>query len=317
MKPRVLFLGGPTGAGKSEIALDLAQKLSGELISVDSMQVYRGMDIGTAKASREEQHLVPHHLIDILDPSQLFSVYEFRERALAAIQDILQRGKTPIAAGGTGLYMRALLEGLSEQPPGSETIRRRLEASLAERGAAVLHEELGKIDAEAASAIKPSDAKRIIRALEIYELSGKGPSQWRGRRQTLADLGYKPVVIGLTRPRAELYAALDQRVDRMFERGLVREVGQLSKRPLSRTARQAVGYKELLERMDEGGQWTEEALAEARRLIKLNTRHLAKRQMTWFRRERDVTWIEINSRMNPHEASREVQRLFEASVPVD
>lgn len=310
MKPKVLFLAGPTGAGKSEIALLLAARLNGEIISADSMQVYRGMDIGTAKPSREERRLVPHHLIDILEPSELFSVHEFRERALQALKQISARGRTAMVAGGTGLYIRALLEGLSGQPRGSEEIREKLSLEIERAGLGALYERLCERDPEAARGIKSGDSKRIIRALEILELSGKGPSEWHQSRQPLTELGYQPVVIGLTRPREELYRAIERRVDLMFEKGLADEVLRLSARPLSRTALQAVGYKELLEKRHPVKGWTPEMLEAARARIKLNTRHLAKRQMTWFRRERGIQWVEWTSLDETSAILSSVQNLF-------
>lgn len=291
MKPKVLFIAGPTGAGKSEVALSLALSLNAEIISADSMQVYRGMDVGTAKPSREEQKKVRHHLIDILDPAELFSVHEFRERALTCLREISGRGRVPMVVGGTGLYIRALLEGLSGQPGGSDEIRERLSLETERCGLASLYDRLTAADPQAASAIKPTDQKRIIRALEILEISGKTPTEWYQSKQPLTEAGFEPVVIGLTRPREALYAAIERRVELMFKRGLSDEVRELAKRPLSRTALQAVGYKELLETLDPGTGWSEKHILEAKAKIKLNTRHLAKRQMTWFRKEKGIQWI--------------------------
>lgn len=291
MKPKVLFIAGPTGAGKSEAALSLALSLNAEIISADSMQVYRGMDVGTAKPSREEQGKVPHHLIDILAPSELFSVHEFRERALDCLREISARGRLPMVVGGTGLYIRALLEGLSGQPGGSEEIRERLSLETERCGLLSLYERLAEADPQAASAIKPTDQKRIIRALEILEISGKTPTEWYQSKQPLTEAGFEPVIVGLTRPREALYAAIDRRVERMFENGLPDEVRQLAKLPLSRTALQAVGYKELLEMLGPETGWSEKNILEAKAKIKLNTRHLAKRQMTWFRREKGIRWV--------------------------
>lgn len=313
MKPRVLFLAGPTGAGKSEIALRLAVSLKAEIVSADSMQVYRGLDVGTAKPSSEEQRKVRHHLIDILEPSELFSVHEFRERALACLREISGRGVLPMVVGGTGLYIRALLEGLSGQPGGSEEIRERLALETERCALASLYERLCLADPKAAEAIKPTDQKRIIRALEILEISGKTPTEWYQSKQPLTELGFEPVVIGLTRPREALYAAIERRVDRMFESGLLEEVRGLSRQTLSRTALQAVGYKELLETLDPKSGWTSEAALEARAKIKLNTRHLAKRQMTWFRREKGIQWVVWEESVSPETLSQSVRTLFQNS----
>ncbi len=310
MKPRVLFLAGPTGSGKSDLALPLAGLLKGEIISADSMQVYRGMDIGTAKPSAEEQRAIPHHLIDICEPTQLFSVYEYRELALQKIREITGRGKVPLIVGGTGLYVRAILEGLSNQPGASPEIRRRLDLEVERSGLPLLYERLQGIDPAAAEKIKPGDQKRIVRALEIYELSGKTPTEWFQTKQPLTDFGFEPVVVGVTWPRDMLYARIEKRVDQMFERGLVDEVRKLSKLQLSQTALQAVGYKELLEARSRSGDWTPEALETAKSQIKLNTRHFAKRQMTWFRKEQAIQWVERRDAADIASAAAQIASLF-------
>ncbi len=314
MKPRVLFLVGPTGSGKTDAALQLAGLLDAEIISADSMQVYRGMDIGTAKPSSEERLRVPHHLIDILEPTEPFSVYEYRELALEKIREISGRGKTPLVTGGTGLYVRAILEGLSGQPGASPEIRGRLDLEVERSGLALLYERLQGLDPAAAEKIKPADQKRIVRALEIYEISGKTPSEWFQSKQPLTELGFESLVIGMTWPRDVLYARIEQRVDRMFEAGLVEEVRKLSRLALSHTALQAVGYKELLEtRSPQDGRWTSEALETARARIKLNSRHLAKRQMTWFRKEKGIHWMECSPDTNPDLIPLQIASLFKKS----
>lgn len=219
MKPLVLFIVGPTASGKSKIALKLAKKLVGEIISADSMQVYKGMDIGTAKPTKIERKKIPHHLIDAVSPSQVFSAYRFRTLALKKVKEIISRKKLPIVCGGTGLYVRALLEG------------------------------------------------------------------WVGGKP-LAELGYSPVVIGIAKERGELYTDIEKRIEQMFRKGWVREVKRLNKRKWSRTAAQALGYREIRQALAKGA-----SLEEAKALIKKNTRHYAKRQMTWFRKEREIIWV--------------------------
>ena len=291
MSSPVLFLVGPTASGKSSAALVLARKLNAEIISADSMQVYRGMDVGTAKPSPDERQIVPHHLIDILDPSENFSVHEFRIRALDALRDITGRKKLPMVVGGTGLYVRALIQGLSGQPGGSEVLRRELEAEAQEKGLEPLYRELSDQDAAAAAAIKPGDKRRILRALEIIRLSGKKPSDWYRAREPLSTLGYRPLVFGIQRDRTWLYEKINERVETMFHQGLEAEVRLLMERKLSQTAKQAVGYKELFDLMQSCGNHEPQHLECAKRLIQQRSRNLAKRQMTWFRKEPAIRWI--------------------------
>jgi tRNA dimethylallyltransferase len=287
----VLFLVGPTAAGKSEIALRLAKRLGAEIISADSMQVYRGMDIGTAKPSRAARRAVRHHLIDVAGPRREFSVYDFRRRALKVLGALRSRGRLAIVAGGSGLYVRALLEGLPEQPGGDKKMRAALEACAREAGPGALYADLEQLDPAAARRIGRHNARRLIRALEICRLSKKTLSEWHARREPLEALGYEPLVIGLTRERPDLYARINARVDRMFRRGLAREVRKLHAAGLSKTAAQAVGYKELAGVLSSEDRPARAGLKAARERIKINSRRFAKRQMTWFRRERGIRWI--------------------------
>lgn len=286
MKPPVLFIVGPTAAGKSKIAVALARRLKGEIISADSMLVYKGMDIGTAKPLPEERKKIPHHLMDLFLPSRGFSVFEYRRRALRAIHDIHRRGKLPIVTGGTGLYVRALLQGLAAQPGADLKLRRRLSQRVKTEGLKALYEELKGHDPKRASEIHPGDERRIVRALEIAHRSRIKPSEFWGSEKSLEGLGYQPIVIGMTKGRQSLYSDIEKRVDQMFRKGLVREVKRLAQRELSRTALQAVGYKEVLAAFR-----GEYSLAEAKAFIKKNTRHLAKRQWTWFKREQGIHWV--------------------------
>ncbi len=297
-KSSVLFIVGPTASGKSALAVALAKKLKGEIVSADSMLVYKGMDIGTAKPTKKERRGIPHHGLDLIPPTKGFSVFAYRQFALKAIKDIVRRGKVPILAGGTGFYVRALLEGLSPLPGANASIRRELEREALERGLPALYTRLLKLDPERAKSIGPRNQRRIIRALEIYLVSGNKPSQPESRTPGLEDLGFKPVVIGIHRDREVLYGKINERVEAMFRKGLVREVKHLAKKKLSKTALQGVGYKEVLDtlcvvrqcgsplKQCDGELWDA-----AKERIKKTTRHFAKRQWTWFKRERGICWV--------------------------
>ncbi len=287
MKPLVLFLVGPTASGKSTIAIELARQLNGEIISADSMLVYKGMDIGTAKPSKAERKKVPHHLIDLFAPSRSFSVFDYRKRAVAKIREISKRGKLPVVAGGSGLYVRAILNGLSIQPGPNPVLRKKLKAEAKQKGLEVLYARLQKADPARAAKIKAGDEKRIIRALEILDRVEKDPALLDKKTESLEELGFRACVIGIEKDRARLYADIERRVDLMFKKGLVVEVKRLLKKGrLSKTALQAVGYKEIVDCLR--GRCSQQ---EAKDLIKKNSRHLAKRQFTWFRREAGIQWI--------------------------
>jgi len=296
-KPSVLFIVGPTASGKSALAVALAKKLSGEIVSADSMLVYKGMDIGTAKPTKKERGGIPHYGFDLIPPTKNFSVFAYRQFALKAIRDIVKRGKVPLVVGGTGFYIRALLEGLLPLPGASAALRRELEREALEKGLPALYRRLLKLDPIRAKAIGPHNQRRIVRALEIYLLSGKKPSRTSAKTPGLRELGYRPVVIGLHRDREALYLKINRRVDAMFARGLVREVKRLARSKLSRTALQGVGYKETLDWIRTPGT---KPLKEVRDRIKQATRHFAKRQWTWFKRERGLRWVwwPENIRMN-------------------
>lgn len=290
MKNIVLFIVGPTASGKSDLAYRLAASLKTEIISADSMQIYRGMDIGTAKVSKEERNLIPHHMIDICDPSENFTVYHFREQALQAIESISKKKKIPVVAGGTGLYVRALLEGLSDQPGENAEIRNKLEAELKENGVAFMYERLLKVDPRAVERIHSGHERRIIRALEIFETTGRSASDWYEEKTPLTKLGYQPLVYGLRMEKEVLHKRIDARVENMFESGLLEEIEGLLRKPLSKTALQAVGYKEVLPYFESG----DISIDEVKELIKKNTRLLAKRQMTWFKKEKNLIWLDVS-----------------------
>lgn len=278
----VLTLVGPTASGKSEVALSLALRLGGELISVDSMQVYRGMDIGTAKASPEERARVPHHLIDIVEVSQPFDAAQFAAHARKAIQQVLARGKVPILCGGTGLYLRALFEGLGKAPPRSDGLRAELEATPLPD----LLKELAECDPPTLARIDAKNRRRVVRALEVIRLSGKAYSLQRASWNKQGS--FWPLTLGLLRERADLGDRIDRRVEHMFQQGLIEETKTLIQIGLrtNPTAMQALGYRQVVEYLD-----GTRSLSETVDLVKSRTRQYAKRQMTWFTRQCPVAWI--------------------------
>lgn len=283
---RAFAIVGPTAVGKSAVGLLLAEQLSGEIISVDSMQVYRGLDIGTAKPSAEETKRVPHHLIDVVGLEEAFDAAKFCELATAAEQEILSRKKTPIFCGGTGLYLKAYLGGLGEAPPADERVRNELNAlSLPE-----LLRELETKDPVTFARIDKNNPRRVIRAVEVIRLTGKPYSEQRSDwKESAPD---KQTIFGLQLESAELRACIDRRVDQMFAQGLVAETQHLLECGLeqNRTAMQSIGYRQVVEHLR-----GERSFAETIELVKIKTRQFAKRQMTWFRRQLDVTWIPATS----------------------
>ncbi len=288
----VLAVVGATASGKTALSIALAKALGGEIISCDSMQIYRGMDIGTAKPSEEEKEGIPHHLIDIVEPSESFSVADYAPLAAKAIEDITSRGKLPIFCGGTGLYLDAVLTANEYSEAASDpALREELTREAEEKGALDLWERLKIEDAASAEGIHPNNVKRVIRALEIKLLTGIPKSEW-DRRSRLAPSPYNSVVLGLSYPdRTVLYERIDRRVDIMVEAGLVDEVRALvesGRLPRSSTAAQAIGYKEILSYLD-----GEISLAEAVETVKTATRRYAKRQITWFGSKSYVTPVEV------------------------
>ena len=279
---RTYYLVGPTAVGKTAVALALAQQLNAEIVSADSMQLYRGMDIGTAKPTLAERETVPHHLLDVADVSEKFDVARYVELARAAISDIQQRGKTALVVGGSGLYLRALAQGLVEMPKADATLRAELEAV----GREGVLEELQRLDPEAAASIGSHNFRRLVRALEICRLTGRKSSELRRGW----DLEQLPLMYGLDRERVDLYARCDARVDAMFKAGLLDEVLALRAIGLDEnsTARQALGYKEAIAHLN-----GELSLRETIDLVKIRTRHFAKRQLTWFRHQARVEWIAV------------------------
>lgn len=286
MRPLLVILG-PTATGKTALAADLARDLDGEVINADALQVYRGLDVGTAKPPLELRREVPHHLIDILDPHELFSAGEFVRRAENVIAEIEARGRLPIVAGGTGLYLRALLEGISPIPPGDPEIRRALDLRLEREGLAALYRELQNVDPETAQRLPSGDRQRILRALEVAAVTGTPLSSWI-RQRPFGSRRRPAVRIGLTLPRAILYDRIAARVNEMVRRGWVEEVRNLLAQGVEPgcPAFQALGYRQMARHVA-GEQSLEAAVEETVRA----TRKYAKRQMTWFRKEPEARWI--------------------------
>lgn len=285
----LVILTGPTAVGKSELSLSLAKAIDGEIISADSMQVYRGMDVGSAKLMPSEQQGVPHHLLDILDPEEEFNVVLFQRLAAQAVRNICQRGHIPIVTGGTGFYIQALLYDIDFTENDEDTsFRSGLEDLAAKEGADVLYQRLLAVDPKACETIHKNNVKRVIRALEFYEKTGQRISE-HNESQRQNQSPYRFAYFVLNDERSALYSRIDRRVDQMLENGLEAEVRRLAAQGCTKdlVSMQGLGYKEMLAYLN-----GELSLEEAVYIIKRDTRHFAKRQLTWFRRERDVIWLE-------------------------
>ena len=292
MKQPLLIIAGPTATGKSAAAAELAIRMNGAVISADSMQVYRGMDIGSAKVTEEEMRGVPHYLIDCVDPSESWNVVRFQQKAREAVREIAGSGRLPILCGGTGFYIQALLYDVDFTEMEENTaLRESLQKIAAERGPGALHAMLAEKDPASAAAIHPGNVKRVIRALEFAGGTGQSIAA-HNLEQREKDAAYSAVFFVLTMDRKKLYGLIDRRVDMMMEKGLLDEVTSLRDAGIPRdsTAMQGIGYKQLYGYLE-----GEYSLDEAVRLIKRDTRHFAKRQLTWFRREKDVRWVDIDS----------------------
>jgi tRNA dimethylallyltransferase len=290
-RPPVVLLMGPTGAGKSDLALELAGRMPVDIVSVDSAMVYRGLDIGTAKPAREVRERIPHHLVDLLDPAESYSAGQFLHDAMEAIGAIHARGRVPLLVGGTMLYFHTLLNGLARLPPADAQVRRELDARLASDGSAALHAELGRVDPEAAARIHPNDPQRIQRALEVHRLTGQPISALQ--RDRLVPLsGARIGRFVVSPPRQDLHTRIARRFEQMMAAGLLEEVRRLHARSdltASKPAARAVGYRQLWQHLD-----GLIALDEAVRSAIVATRRLAKRQMTWLRALPQAEWLEGN-----------------------
>lgn len=289
MPPKILVIVGPTASGKTRMAVELAQRHNGEVISADSMQIYRTMDIGTAKPTKEEMGGIPHHMIDVADPEEDFSVARYVEMAARCVDDVLERGKLPIVAGGTGLYIDSLLSGRTFAPFSPDSaLRGELERELEEKGGQAMLEALAQVDPEAAQRLHPNDHKRIIRALEVYRSTGKTITQ-HNRETQATPPRYDALTIGLAfQDRQAMWRRIDQRVDEMAAAGLEDEVRRLLTSGISPkcTAMQAIGYKEFTQALSGEMTWQEAA-----DVVKLRSRQYAKRQLTWFGRNPNTRWV--------------------------
>ncbi|MCI5654085.1 MAG: tRNA (adenosine(37)-N6)-dimethylallyltransferase MiaA [Lachnospiraceae bacterium] len=294
-KKPMIILTGPTAVGKTDLSIQLAKAINGEIISADSMQVYRHMDIGSAKVTPEEMDGVPHHLIDVLEPEEEFNVVVFQKLAKEALTGIYERGHIPIIVGGTGFYIQALLYDIDfTENDGDTAIRRELEKLAQTQGAGCLHQMLQEIDPESAAAIHQNNVKRVIRAIEFYRQTGKKISLHNAQEREKQS-PYQFLYYVLDTDRKTLYERIDRRVDLMMEHGLVDEVKHLADMGCTRdmVSMQGLGYKEILDYLS-GGIPLEEAVY----ILKRDTRHFAKRQITWFKRERDVRWLELERFQN-------------------
>jgi tRNA dimethylallyltransferase len=287
-EPLVVLLLGPTGSGKTALSLSLAEEFGGEIVSCDSVAVYRGMDVGSAKPTHEERARLPHHLIDVANPDEPYTAGEYSRAARAALREITARGRLPIVTGGTGLYLRALTEGLFAGPERQEELRERLRETAEKRGSAWLHRILQRLDAARAEDIHANDTSKLIRAIEVCLAARRPMSEVLGREDLARDplMGFRLLRIGLNPPRAALYERINQRCAAMFAAGLVEETRGLLARYGPVKALDALGYRQALE-VVRGAMSEEEAIRAAQQ----GHRNYAKRQMTWFRREPEVHWI--------------------------
>ncbi len=293
LKPPLIVIAGPTASGKTSLSITLSRRLQGEVVAMDSMQVYRYMDIGTAKPTMEEREGIVHHMLDVANPKDTYSVAEYAKQAKDCISDVHQRGNVPILTGGTGLYLKALTTSMElGGTQGDPAIRERLSAiAQQEKGVQTLHEMLFKVDPASANRLHRNDIRRIVRALEVYELTGKPLSCQQLHDQP--ECPYTLCILGLFLERETLYKRIEDRVDAMLHMGLVREVEGLLRMgvPPEAQSMQGLGYKELIPVVNDG-----QPLQKAVEAIKLGTRHYAKRQMTWFKRTESMTWLDAQAK---------------------
>ena len=305
-QPRLLVLVGPTAVGKTAYSLEIAKRWDAEIISGDSMQVYRGMDIGTAKIPVEERQGIPHHLIDLCEPDHPFSVAEFQERCAALIEEITARGKLPFIVGGTGLYVESVCYNYQFSETGSDdAYRAELDAYAQTHGNEALHARLRAIDPVAADRLHPNDRRRVIRALEVFHVTGQTFTEQQAGQQKRSP--YELCLVGLTRPREQLYNRVEQRIDEMMSLGLVEEVERLVRAGVSKRAiaMQGLGYKEIIPYLE--GEMTLEA---AVTLLKRDTRHFAKRQLSWFRHMKDIQWVDVGGQANFYENLQAIHAII-------
>jgi len=295
---------GPTAIGKTEVAVYLAKRIGAQIISSDSMQVYKGMNIITSKPKPALRKKIKHYLINTVPIARNYDVSSYRHDALKKVKEIIARGKVPIFVGGTGLYMSILVDGIFKGKVKDEDIRKKFYKIAQAKSSGYLYKRLKKVDPEASGKIHPNDTKRIIRALEVFEAAGKPISMLQKERHGLRD-EYDVRIFCLNTERAKLYKRIDERVERMFKQGLINEVKKLLKRRLSETASCAIGIREVKGYLSGGY-----GLEEAKGMIKLNTRHYAKRQLTWFRKDKRIKWVNIKDKETPQSVAKRIHKLW-------
>ena len=303
----ILIIAGPTAVGKTDASILLAREWGAEIVSADSMQIYRGMDIGTAKPTPEQRALVYHHMIDIVDPAQPYSVGDYLRDARNAIDGILQAGGTPIVVGGTGLYIRALMRGLLHGPPADMELRERLLRKESENGEGALYADLARLDPEAAIKIHPNDLRRTVRALEVYYLRDRKISDLQ-KAHSFQEKAHAFRLLFLVRGRSELYPRIERRVDQMIEQGLEAEVKGLILKGYSSDliSMHAIGYSHFIDYYNNRVSFDETV-----ELLKRDTKRFAKRQFTWFRREPDARWVDITGLETPGEIVQQIKKTIE------
>ncbi len=283
-----VFIVGPTAIGKTRLSVELARRIGGEVISADSMQAYKGMRTLSQAPTALEKKRVRHHLVEFLDPCKEYSVAAFRDLATQIITSIIKRKKVPIIVGGSGLYVKGLIDGLFPSKPADRKFRAAMGKFASKYGSGLLHEKLSRIDPYAAGLIHPNDTRRIVRALEVHHSTGRTMTELKSQTHGLKDR-YKIKIFALTRPRDEIYNKIEKRIDRMFIEKVLAEVKRLKKKKLSKTAKAVLGYKEITGYLN--GEYD---LGDAKSLMKMNTRHFAKRQLTWFKGDKRIKWIDLS-----------------------
>ncbi len=307
LQPLVVLVG-PTAIGKSRIAIEVAQALGTEILTADSTQVYRGMNVGTDTPSEEDRQRVPHRLIDLVEPDEPFNAGEFRRQALREISRLYENGLLPLVVGGTGLYVRALLNGLWAGPPSDRILRRKLEEEARARGGESMYQELSRVDPATARRLHPRDTVKVLRALEVYRQTGVPLSKAHEAHRERATTPFRTLILGLTMERAVLYQRIDQRVDVELAKGLVDETRTLLEKGYSRdlVSMKSLGYRQMAGYLE-----GEYSFDDAVRRLKRDTRHFAKRQMTWFRKEPDLTWVEVQPDESVRSVSQRVVTLID------
>ncbi len=307
----ILFLAGPTAIGKTAFAIELAEHLGTEIIGADSMQIYRYMDIGTGKPTKQERGRVHHHLVDFVHPAEPFSVGKYSREACGVIDRMHTSGQVPLVVGGTGLYIRALTNGLFDGPEADPKIRSYFKDFAAEKGRNALYDELKSVDLKSARKIHPNDERRLIRALEVYRITGRPISELQEEQKAHLESQYRFLFFGLTMSRNKLYTVIEKRIDRMVQQGLVDEVRSLLAMGVHEQAisMQGLGYKEIIPVI-----LRKEPLRDAIELLKKETRHFAKRQMTWFQAEKRIQWIDLGEYRSREEAINQLLQMTEEGL---